>query len=421
MTRKVRFVKAGIIFSLFLSPLFLVAEDTGVNFVHGLSWEQVKAKAKAENKYIFVDCFATWCGPCKYMNEKIFSKKEIGEFINSKFISVAIQFDQTPEDRKEIKDWYKDAKKFEREFSINSFPTYLFFSPDGHVVHRITGSTKDDSLFISQVNDALKPEKQYYSLVEQYKYHKKDSSFLRDLLILSINFGDKMKASKIGNFYFDCLKNPFLKENLEIIIQTVESTKDKGFKFLLENQSKVTCIEKNAEIVVCNIIYSEYLERYFKADGPVANWKKILRVLKNKFPAVADKMVSQAKPNYYIIKKQWPEFEDALLTYMKNYQYQMSPFEKNNNAWNAFSFSKNAKVLKEAIKWSEGLIKEENFSDPNHIDTYANLLYKVGDVNQAIGWEKKAIQLAAYNNNIRQSTSFKDNLRKMERGENTWN
>jgi thiol:disulfide interchange protein len=43
----------------------------GINFENNLSWEQVKEKAKAENKYIFVDCYATWCGPCKAMDKEV--------------------------------------------------------------------------------------------------------------------------------------------------------------------------------------------------------------------------------------------------------------------------------------------------------------------------------------------------------------
>ena len=38
--------------------------ETGVRFLHKISsWEAVIAQAKKENKYIFVDCFTTWCGP----------------------------------------------------------------------------------------------------------------------------------------------------------------------------------------------------------------------------------------------------------------------------------------------------------------------------------------------------------------------
>jgi thiol:disulfide interchange protein len=37
----------------------------GIQFVHNLSWQEILQKARAENKYVFVDCYATWCGPCK--------------------------------------------------------------------------------------------------------------------------------------------------------------------------------------------------------------------------------------------------------------------------------------------------------------------------------------------------------------------
>ena len=43
----------------------------GIHFEQGLSWKDILAKAKAEHKYIFVDCYATWCGPCKYMDKNV--------------------------------------------------------------------------------------------------------------------------------------------------------------------------------------------------------------------------------------------------------------------------------------------------------------------------------------------------------------
>jgi len=55
-----------VLFVLFSYLLGLTAQR-GVEFDRDLTWQQVKLKAKAENKYIFMDCYATWCGPCKKM------------------------------------------------------------------------------------------------------------------------------------------------------------------------------------------------------------------------------------------------------------------------------------------------------------------------------------------------------------------
>ena len=56
----------------------------GVNFLYNVTWSEAQVRAKAENKMIFVDCFATWCGPCKVM-EQIFNKKEVADFFECAF------------------------------------------------------------------------------------------------------------------------------------------------------------------------------------------------------------------------------------------------------------------------------------------------------------------------------------------------
>ena len=53
----------------------------GIVFFKG-SLKDAKAKAKKENKLIFIDCYTTWCGPCKNMSKKTFVNKEVGEYYN---------------------------------------------------------------------------------------------------------------------------------------------------------------------------------------------------------------------------------------------------------------------------------------------------------------------------------------------------
>ena len=115
------------------------AQGTGVHFEHKLSWTEVQAKAKAENKYIFMDCFTTWCGPCRHMRDVIFPQAEMGEYFNDKFVNIEVQLDTTSKDNEQVKSWYADAHAIMKQYSINAFPTYLIFAPDGRVLHRIVG------------------------------------------------------------------------------------------------------------------------------------------------------------------------------------------------------------------------------------------------------------------------------------------
>ena len=61
-----------------LLMLNLIAFGQGVNFEH-ITFDEALAKAKAENKLVFMDCYTSWCGPCKYM-KLFFHKKKPENF-----------------------------------------------------------------------------------------------------------------------------------------------------------------------------------------------------------------------------------------------------------------------------------------------------------------------------------------------------
>src|ERR1700722_11332866 len=96
--------------AILISPLFLVAQEQGISFQHNVPWQTLLQKAKAEKKYVFVDCYASWCGPCKVMDKYIYSNDSVGRLMNDNFISVKIQMDSTGKDEKDIQNWYTEAK-----------------------------------------------------------------------------------------------------------------------------------------------------------------------------------------------------------------------------------------------------------------------------------------------------------------------
>src|SRR5210317_713277 len=49
---------------------------------------EVWKKAQEENLHVFVDIYAVWCGPCKWMDANVFASKEAGDYLGKGFISV---------------------------------------------------------------------------------------------------------------------------------------------------------------------------------------------------------------------------------------------------------------------------------------------------------------------------------------------
>lgn len=113
----------------------------GIEFEKG-TWEEVLAKAKKENKPIFVDAYAAWCGPCKYMSYNIFPDEKVGEFYNANFINYKYDMEKG------------EGPKFASQYKITAYPTFLFIDKDGAVQYRTMGGKQADA-FIQVGKDAL--------------------------------------------------------------------------------------------------------------------------------------------------------------------------------------------------------------------------------------------------------------------------
>ena len=115
-----------IIVILLFFPLFSFAQSAeGIRFEKSLNWPGVLQKARQEHKGIFVDCYATWCGPCKMMDNAVYPNDTVGKYMNDKFISVRLQMDKTDHDDSTVRQWYYTAASFENTYSITAYPTFL--------------------------------------------------------------------------------------------------------------------------------------------------------------------------------------------------------------------------------------------------------------------------------------------------------
>lgn len=100
--------------------------DNGIQF-HQSTWKEVLDLAKKENKVIFLDIYASWCGPCKLLKSKTFSNQEVGDFYNENFINVALDGEKG------------EGITLADKYNVRAYPTLLFIHPDGTIKHYATG------------------------------------------------------------------------------------------------------------------------------------------------------------------------------------------------------------------------------------------------------------------------------------------
>lgn len=93
----------------------------GIQFHRG-NWNEALKLAKKENKLIFLDIYATWCGPCKRLKANTFSNKEVGKFYNTNFINVALDGETG------------DGAMLASQYNLTSYPSLLFINAAGKIV-----------------------------------------------------------------------------------------------------------------------------------------------------------------------------------------------------------------------------------------------------------------------------------------------
>lgn len=412
---------------MFISLGTMAQTDAGMNFIKAESWAEVKAKAKAENKYIFLDGYTTWCGPCIMMAKKIFPLPEVGEFYNANFINVKVQLDTTEKDNDYVKKWYQDGHFLMTNYNIRAFPTYLFFSPNGEIVHRAVGSS-DAATFISKGKDALNPDKQYYALARQYDKGNRDPDFLKKLSYAARNAYDNDNMLKYSAVFLKTQSDLLTPENISYLIDFTQSTKDTGFALMLKHPEKFDAVkepgfavnETRSMILREDVFPIIFPREEGASDNPnEPDWSSIERKLKNKYPSdLAVQATMQAKIFYYQQKGNWTLFSKSVTGMLTKYPTSLHPEMMNSYAWKIFEACDDMECVKQALGWSKtSNAKQQN--DPMLLDTYANLLHRTGDTKTAITVQKKAIEILKQKGE--ETDDYEETLAKMEKGEKTWN
>jgi thioredoxin-related protein len=414
------------LFLLLIVPFVVNAQNTGIHFEKDLSWSDIKLKAKSEHKYIFLDCFATWCGPCKNMDKSVYPQAGVGQFFNDSFVSVKVQMDTTDHDDQTTKNWYLAAHNIAKDYEVSAFPTFLFFSPEGQLVHRAFGYVDEDH-FISFGKNALNPSKQYYTLLESYKTGKLQAGELRDLAILAKSFGQYHMAEQIASGYLATLKmdEVYTNENIQYLRDFTQGSKDIGFFTFYKHSAKVDSIMGSAtyaEDLINYIIAKEEIDPTLgimnKAGTGSPNWDSLAKNVKIKYSAgYAIRAVVEGKIRWYGFKKNWVELTKALTTKLEVTQGDnMDAFNLDNDCWHIFQYSSDHHELTRALYWMEALIqhKKDAAESAADVDTYANLLYKLGKNKEALVWEEKARQLDVSDAQVQNA------LNKMKAGLPTW-
>jgi thiol:disulfide interchange protein len=105
----------------------------GINFFKG-TYTEALAKAKLENKPVFLDVYASWCGPCKKLKKTTFKDEAVGEYFNKNFICIAIDGET------------EEGNAILHKYNVRSYPTLIIADYEGNMRTKTTGFVKPQIL-----------------------------------------------------------------------------------------------------------------------------------------------------------------------------------------------------------------------------------------------------------------------------------
>jgi thiol-disulfide isomerase/thioredoxin len=419
---------------LVTSPVLTEGQDIGVHFVHQLSWQGILEKARAENKYVFVDCYATWCSPCRTMDKKVYPVDSIGTFMNDQFICVKIQMDTTGHDDMETRGWYETARQIAQQYQIKAYPTYLFFAPDGRVVHEDLGF-KGSNAFLSMATAAMDSSKQYYTLLAKYRHSDKNYTLMPMLGDEAKELGQDSIYNQVARDYMHNYVQVlpadirWSKENILIVNKYSEliNLQDNLFQSYYQYRIIIDSVMRDpqyADYLINDIIYWDLIKSttvHLLTTKSEPQWNRLEKDIEKRYDKkYVRNNVLKGRIEYYRTMKKWNYYVKYFIRQQERYGIEswtksnLHRYTLNNDAYEIFLHSNNRKELEKALLWVDRALLMDESSYADAIDTKANILYKLGKKEEAIALETKSHTLSPGNREITA------NYEKMKKGLPTW-
>lgn len=176
-------MRKAILLLLGLTILSVMTMGQGIRFEKG-NFEQALAKAKTEKKMVFVDAYAVWCGPCKWMSDNVFPDPEVGAYFDKYFVAMKLDVERG------------EGPAIKTRYAIDGLPGYLFLDPDGNVVYRGAGSMSKEKFMtlLEEARSAAADPNSVGRMAARYAMERNNESFLKEYL-------DKLYVSKSAGYY----------------------------------------------------------------------------------------------------------------------------------------------------------------------------------------------------------------------------
>jgi len=194
------FKSFALILLLLLIPVVIKSQVQFIEVSTLQEMEAVQKKASDQMLMLYVDVYATWCGPCKMMDQQVYTDPAVADFMNTQFVNVRLDGE------------CDYGRQYVTEQQLEGYPTMYIFSDEGERVSKIVGFTPAEELVVT-----LKSTTEGYQKVKRFRsMHRQgtleDADFA-DYIAVVREMGNLEEADKLAGEYVEQVMDSKLSDN----------------------------------------------------------------------------------------------------------------------------------------------------------------------------------------------------------------
>jgi thiol-disulfide isomerase/thioredoxin len=214
-----------------LSVVAFTTQAQGIEFFQGTFAEALE-KAQKENKLIFMDAYAEWCGPCKKMAATVFKDEKVGKFFNDNFINLKMDMEKG------------EGPKLSGKFDVSAYPTLLFINGKGDLVHKGVGGLPADQ-FMNLARTASGKVDNSKAFEKDYAAGKREPELILNY-IRALNRSGKPSLKIVNEYLLKAdMANP---ATLKIIYEGTTQADSKIFDLLIKNKPQIIALYSEQQV-----------------------------------------------------------------------------------------------------------------------------------------------------------------------------
>ena len=328
-----------------------------------------------------MDCYAVWCGPCKWMSANIFTQNEVADFYNENFICVKFDMEKG------------EGIELAKEFGIRAYPTLIFVDANRKLVMKSIGASRENADYIALGENAKSKEYNLIALAKNVANHRSDEAYMSKYFKIMAGAG-MVDQNEVELYFANIPQKEWAgEENWNIIIAVVDDIEGQVFQDILNDPGKYRAEygEQVDQFVSYKIQSALRTALYSRDADALDKYKALLAQVESWDFEGKDQIIFTAESTR--MKRESPE---AYLNYcyenVEQYVWKDAN-SLNGIAWYFFENTEDSKYLAAAEKWAAHAVELDPKAHPI-LDTYANLLMANGKYNEALEAETRAVALA---------------------------